>query len=164
MFAKRSVEVLFGQHHLIESVDDAVVRREVGLGASLALALSALAIALGTMLTGHLVFTGAWPSFVPGGGGDATLAAGKERAWRELGVIDEALLRGEIDDEGWHERVLGIVEPAYRKTLERSSRAAAINMPGSDLSQPASSTEPSRRSALITTSTESAITSRLTSE
>ncbi len=58
----------------------------------------------------------------------------------------------------------GMIEPAYRKTLARSSRAAAISMPGSDLSQPASSTEPSRRSAIITVSTESAITSRETSE
>ena len=37
-------------------------------------------------------------------------------------------------------------------------------MPGSDLSQPARSTEPSSRSAIITVSTESAMTSRLTSE
>jgi hypothetical protein len=37
-------------------------------------------------------------------------------------------------------------------------------MPGSDLSQPASSTEPSRRSACMTVSTLSAMTSRLTSE
>jgi hypothetical protein len=37
-------------------------------------------------------------------------------------------------------------------------------MPGSDLSQPASRTDPSRRSAIITVSTESAMTSRLTSE
>ena len=37
-------------------------------------------------------------------------------------------------------------------------------MPGSDLSQPASSTDPSRRSACITVSTLSAITSRDTSE
>ena len=37
-------------------------------------------------------------------------------------------------------------------------------MPGSDLSQPASSTEPSIRSACMTTSTESAMTSRETSE
>ena len=44
---------------------------------------------------------------------DESLAGHKERAWRELGVIDEALLRGEIDDDGWHERVLAIVEPAY---------------------------------------------------
>ncbi len=39
-----------------------------------------------------------------------------------------------------------------------------MSMPGSDLSQPASSTEPSRRSAFITVSTESAMISRLTSE
>ena len=58
----------------------------------------------------------------------------------------------------------GMIEPAYRKTEARSSRAAAISMPGSDLSQPASSTEPSSRSACITTSTESAMTSRETSE
>ena len=37
-------------------------------------------------------------------------------------------------------------------------------MPGSDLSQPASRTEPSSRSACITVSTESAMTSRDTSE
>ena len=58
----------------------------------------------------------------------------------------------------------GMIDPAYRKTLARSSRAAAIIMPGSDLSQPASSTEPSSRSAIITVSTESAITSRETRE
>ena len=39
-----------------------------------------------------------------------------------------------------------------------------MSMPGSDLSQPASRTEPSRRSAIITVSTESAITSRETRE
>ena len=37
-------------------------------------------------------------------------------------------------------------------------------MPGSDLSQPANSTEPSRRSAIMTVSTLSAITSRDTNE
>ena len=37
-------------------------------------------------------------------------------------------------------------------------------MPGSDLSQPASSTDPSRRSACMTVSTLSAITSRDTRE
>ena len=58
----------------------------------------------------------------------------------------------------------GMIEPAYRNTEARSSRAAAISMPGSDLSQPASSTEPSSRSADITVSTESAMISRLTSE
>ena len=45
-----------------------------------------------------------------------------------------------------------------------SRRAAAISMPGSDLSQPASRTAPSSRSARITVSTESAMTSRETSE
>ena len=49
-------------------------------------------------------------------------------------------------------------------TEARSRRAAAIIIPGSDLSQPASSTEPSSRSAIITVSTLSAITSRETSE
>ena len=37
-------------------------------------------------------------------------------------------------------------------------------MPGRDLSQPANVTMPSRRSACMTVSTESAMTSRLTSE
>ncbi len=39
-----------------------------------------------------------------------------------------------------------------------------MSMPGSDLSHPASSTVPSSRSAIITVSTESAMTSRETSE
>ncbi len=39
-----------------------------------------------------------------------------------------------------------------------------MSMPGSDLSHPASSTVPSRRSACTTVSTESAMMSRLTSE
>jgi hypothetical protein len=58
----------------------------------------------------------------------------------------------------------GMIEPAYRKTLDRSRRAAAISMPGRLLSQPASRTEPSRRSAIMTVSTESAMISRLTRE
>ena len=58
----------------------------------------------------------------------------------------------------------GMIEPAYKNTDERSRRAAAMSMPGSDLSQPARRTEPSRRSACMTTSTESAITSRETNE
>ncbi len=44
---------------------------------------------------------------------DESLASSKERAWRELGVIDAALIRGDIDEDAWHERVLAIVEPAY---------------------------------------------------
>jgi SAM-dependent methyltransferase len=35
-----------------------------------------------------------------------------ERGWRELAVIDEALERGEIDEDGWHEAVARIVVPA----------------------------------------------------
>ncbi len=58
----------------------------------------------------------------------------------------------------------GRMEPAYRNTDARSRRAAAISIPGSDLSHPASNTEPSSRSAIITVSTLSAITSRETSE
>ncbi len=58
----------------------------------------------------------------------------------------------------------GRIEPAYRNTEARSSRAAAISIPGSDLSHPASRTDPSSRSAIITVSTESAMTSRETSE
>jgi SAM-dependent methyltransferase len=53
----------------------------------------------------ELVFMAARP--------DESLVSGKERAWRELGVIDAALIRGDIDEDGWHERVLAIVEPAY---------------------------------------------------
>jgi 2-polyprenyl-3-methyl-5-hydroxy-6-metoxy-1,4-benzoquinol methylase len=48
---------------------------------------------------------------------DESLAGHKERAWRELGVIDNALLRGEIDEDGWHQRVLDIVEPAYLSAM-----------------------------------------------
>jgi SAM-dependent methyltransferase len=36
-----------------------------------------------------------------------------ERGWRELAAIDEALERGEIDEQGWHEAVAAIVVPAY---------------------------------------------------
>ena len=36
-----------------------------------------------------------------------------ERGWRELALIDDALERGEIDEEGWHEAVARIVTPAY---------------------------------------------------
>jgi len=58
----------------------------------------------------------------------------------------------------------GSSEPAYSSTLETSSRAAAMSIAGMLLSQPASVTMPSSRSACMTVSTESAMTSRLTSE
>ena len=58
----------------------------------------------------------------------------------------------------------GRIDPPYRNAAARSSRAAAISIPGRLLSQPASSTVPSKRSACTTSSTESAMTSRETSE
>ena len=58
----------------------------------------------------------------------------------------------------------GMIDPAYTKTLATSRRAAAIIIPGRLLSQPAKVTMPSSISAFITVSTESAMTSRLTSE
>jgi hypothetical protein len=36
-----------------------------------------------------------------------------ERGWRELAAIDEALERGEIDEQGWHQAVAAIVVAAY---------------------------------------------------
>jgi SAM-dependent methyltransferase len=41
------------------------------------------------------------------------IASSKERAWRELAVIEEAFNAGRIDQAGWHDAVLAIVEPAY---------------------------------------------------
>ena len=58
----------------------------------------------------------------------------------------------------------GMVDPLYTNTLGRSSLAAAISMPGMLLSQPARPTNPSSRSACITHSTESVMTSRDTSD
>lgn len=58
----------------------------------------------------------------------------------------------------------GMIEPLYKNTEAKSKRAAAISIPGIDLSHPASSTDPSRRSACMTVSTLSAMTSRETSE
>jgi SAM-dependent methyltransferase len=36
-----------------------------------------------------------------------------ERRWRELAAVDEALERGDIDEQGWHDAVAAIVVPAY---------------------------------------------------
>jgi SAM-dependent methyltransferase len=36
-----------------------------------------------------------------------------ERGWRELAVIDDALERREIDEEGWHVAVAQLIVPAY---------------------------------------------------
>ena len=56
----------------------------------------------------------------------------------------------------------GMIEPPYTNTDGRFTRAAAMSIPGSDLSQPAKLTKASRRSACMTASTESAMISRLT--
>lgn len=69
-----------------------------------------------------------------------------------------------ITDTSRPSTVPGMIEPAYRNTDARSSRAAAISMPGRLLSQPARRIVPSRRSACTTVSTESAMTSRDTRE
>jgi hypothetical protein len=37
----------------------------------------------------------------------------KDRAWREITAIDEALERGEIDEAGWHTAIAEIIVPAY---------------------------------------------------
>src|SRR5438477_782737 len=58
----------------------------------------------------------------------------------------------------------GRIVPPYRNTDGRFRRAAAMSIPGSDLSHPAKVTSPSNRSACIIVSTESAMTSLLTSE
>ena len=56
----------------------------------------------------------------------------------------------------------GRIVPPYRNAAGTFSRAHAISMPGSDLSQPAMATSASNRSACTISSTESAMTSRLT--
>jgi len=58
----------------------------------------------------------------------------------------------------------GRLEPPYRNRDGRLILAAAISMPGSDLSHPAMVTMASKRSACMTNSTESAMTSRETSD
>jgi SAM-dependent methyltransferase len=37
----------------------------------------------------------------------------KERGWRQVAAIDEALERGEIDEDGWHRAMVDLVVPAY---------------------------------------------------
>jgi hypothetical protein len=37
----------------------------------------------------------------------------KERAWREVAVIDSAYERGEIDDAEWHRAMADLIVPAY---------------------------------------------------
>ena len=44
---------------------------------------------------------------------DSTIERLKERAWREVAVIDQALEEGRIDEDGWHEAMAALVKPAY---------------------------------------------------
>ncbi len=44
---------------------------------------------------------------------DPDVEALKERGWRELAAIDEALERGELDEAGWHRAVADLIRPAY---------------------------------------------------
>lgn len=37
----------------------------------------------------------------------------KERGWRQVAAIDEALARGELDEEGWHRAIGELIVPAY---------------------------------------------------
>jgi hypothetical protein len=37
----------------------------------------------------------------------------KDNAWRELAELDARLERGEIDEEGWHGEIQGLLVPAY---------------------------------------------------
>jgi hypothetical protein len=48
-----------------------------------------------------------------GSGGRGPVEATIERAWREVGAIEEAFGRGEIDQAGWHARMAALVVPAY---------------------------------------------------
>jgi SAM-dependent methyltransferase len=37
----------------------------------------------------------------------------KERAWQEVGAINEALAAGQLDEEGWHTAMAALIKPAY---------------------------------------------------
>ena len=44
---------------------------------------------------------------------DPALESLKERGWREVGAINDALSRGQIDEAGWHEAMASLIGPAY---------------------------------------------------
>ena len=77
-------------------------------------------------------------------------------------VVQAERLDGTVLLAGCDKSLPGMLMAAARLDLAAVFLYAGSIMPGRDLSQPASSTEPSSRSAIITVSTESAITSRLT--
>jgi hypothetical protein len=43
----------------------------------------------------------------------------KERAWREVGAINDAYERGDLDDEGWHSAMAALIVPSYLAGDER---------------------------------------------
>ena len=44
---------------------------------------------------------------------DPTIERLKERAWQEVAAINQALVEGRIDEEGWHEAMASLIKPAY---------------------------------------------------
>jgi len=44
---------------------------------------------------------------------DPTIERLKERAWKEVAAIDQALAEGRIDEDGWHEAMAAVIKPAY---------------------------------------------------
>ena len=42
-----------------------------------------------------------------------TIESLKERAWREVAAIDQALAQGRIDENAWHEAMAALIKPAY---------------------------------------------------
>ena len=44
---------------------------------------------------------------------DEELEALKERGWRQVAAIDEALASGSLDEEGWHRAMADLVVPTY---------------------------------------------------
>jgi SAM-dependent methyltransferase len=44
---------------------------------------------------------------------DPIIESLKERAWREVAAIDQALVEGRIDENEWHEAMAALIKPAY---------------------------------------------------
>ena len=96
------------------------VRRELALGAGTALALSALTVALGVVLTGLVVFTGSWPGFAPGTGGEATLATTASRGADAAPAPDAATRRA---GDRRHPDLLPDLQPGGDGSARRAARA-----------------------------------------
>jgi SAM-dependent methyltransferase len=47
------------------------------------------------------------------GGPDPTLEGLKDRGWREIAFINQALDEGRIDEDGWHAAMASLIKPAY---------------------------------------------------